>query len=58
MKSTWFVSKGPRILRSSAVKYVLGSNCTQKNFDRTLNELSNGVQLNEILLEINRQMLI
>ena len=58
MKSTWFVSKSPRILRSSAAKLLLGSNCTQKTFDRALNELSNGVQLNEILLEINRQMLI
>ena len=58
MKSTWFVSKGPRILRSSAVKHLLGSNYAQKNFDRALNELSNNVQLNEILLEINRQKLI
>ena len=58
MKSLWFVSKSPRILRSSAVKHLLGSNYTQKTFDRALNELSNGVQLNEILLEINRQMLI
>ena len=58
MKSLWFVSKSPRILRSSAVESLLGSNYAQKTFDRTLNELSNGVQLNEILLEINRQKLI
>ena len=58
MKSPWFVSKGQRILRSSAAKLLLGSNYAQKNFDRALNELSNNVQLNEILLEINRQKLI